>query len=281
MSDASLLHRVQGKLWWIYKYKLPFWRIYKYKLPEWRALLQFYGLLYGLSQPVSLSQKPVMVVSPHEDDEVLGCGGLIALKRERSIPVQVVFITDGSASHKFHPDFRAGEIVPIRKEEARTALGILGVEPTDIHFLDKLDGKLRQMPDLDRQQTIDELTNLIRVFQPGEIYVTHRKDRHSDHEVSYDLIKAAIAQSGLEIELLQYPIWILWRPMLFRDLKLTELAGAVRLPINSVHQKKQRAIAAYRSQCQPISDSNHTILPKGFLRRFLVPYEVFFKTDTF
>ena len=44
--------------------------------------------------------KRVLVVAPHQDDETLGCGGLIARKRYEGLPVHVVFITDGSATFK-------------------------------------------------------------------------------------------------------------------------------------------------------------------------------------
>src|SRR6476646_4617280 len=128
MGVKNFFGRIQKKLHWIRKYEVP----------SWLCLLQYWLLSAG-SKPMAMSQKSALIVAPHQDDETLGCGGLIALKREQGIPVQVVFITDGAASHTWHPRFKAGEIAPIRKQEALTALAILGVEQTQIHFLDKRD----------------------------------------------------------------------------------------------------------------------------------------------
>jgi LmbE family N-acetylglucosaminyl deacetylase len=269
MEVKHLFRRIQSKLHWIGKYELP----------SWICLLQYYWLLSVGSKPMMMSQKSALIVAPHQDDETLGCGGLIALKREQGISVQVVFVTDGAASHTWHPRFKAGEIAPIRKQEALTALAILGVEQTQIHFLDKRDGKLKYAPDVERQQTIDQLAQILCDFDPGEVYVTHQQDRSADHEATYGLVKAAIAASELEVELLQYPIWLIWKTLLFREVKLSQIAGSYRLSIKAVHGKKRQAIEAYRSQYSQIEGAGGTVLPPGFLRRFFQPYEVFFKVD--
>jgi LmbE family N-acetylglucosaminyl deacetylase len=280
MSMGAFLGQIQNKLGWIYKYKLPFWRFFRYTVPAWRALIQFYGLMYVKSQSLTLTPQSVMVISPHQDDEVLGCGGLIALKRRQGVPVQVVFITDGAASHQWHPQYQGGEIAPIRHQEALTALAILGVEEHHVHFLDKPDGKLKYLKDADRRQTIAELAQLIRSFKPQEVYVTHRCDRSADHESAYALTQAALSLSGLTADLWQYPIWIFRNASLFIDLKPEELAGAHHLAIGAVLSQKRQAIETYRSQYLPIADSTSTVLPPGFLTRFFAPYELFFKSDS-
>ncbi|KAM3115116.1 PIG-L deacetylase family protein [Phormidesmis sp. 146-33] len=264
----KLLNRIQNKLYWLQKYESP----------AWLCWFQYLGLAVS-SPAIALSQKSALIVSPHQDDETLGCGGLIALKREQGTPVQIVFVTDGAASHLWHPNFKSGEIAPIRKQEALEALSILGVEADQIHFLDHRDGKLRYTTDSDRQRATDQLTQIIHDFQPGEIYVTHRHDRSADHEVTHTLVKKAITASGQAIELFEYPIWILWKTRLFQEVKLSELAGACRLSIKPVQLKKRQALEAYCSQYLPIDADGGKVLPHGFLRRFFLPYEVFFKVD--
>jgi N-acetylglucosamine malate deacetylase 1 len=268
LNIKHFLHGVQNKIW----------RLYNHKLPEFMSMLQFRWLLHIASKPLTVNQKSAMVIAPHQDDEVLGCGGLIRLKREQNVPVQIVFITNGAASHAKHPKFQSGEMVPIRQQEALSALSILGVDSEQIHFLDKPDSQLQNLDASKRQQTIEQLAQLLKSFQPGEVYVTHRQDRIKDHEVTYELVQAAIQYSGIEVDILQYPIWILWKSLLFRDLKLHELAYAHRISIHSVQSKKIEALEAYRSQCLPIDAETSAVLKPGFLRRFLVPYEIFFKT---
>jgi N-acetylglucosamine malate deacetylase 1 len=265
MLIQSIRDRLRNKIQWIQKHHWA--RFFRQ--------VQFLGLLFGYAKPMEISNKSALIVSPHQDDETLGCGGVIALKRDRGVEVNVAFITDGAASHVWHPQYAQGEIAPVRQQESMEALGILGVQPENIHCLGYPDGQLRWIETDRQQKIIDQLSNLIQTTQPEEIYVTHQRDRSSDHEVAYELVERAIAASGSPAQLIQYPIWILWKPVLGRDLSLRELAGLRRLRISGVAVKKAQALKAYRSQYQPIADTTSTVLPKGFLWRFGLPYELF------
>lgn len=257
--------------------------LYHSQLPEpvqsFLSILQFRWLVHIGSKPMIANQKSALIIAPHQDDEVLGCGGLIAYKREHNLSVDVVFVTDGSASHHWHPNFQSGELIPIRREEALTASSILGVDAEKIHFLNKPDNQLRLLNPTERQNTVEELAKILESCQPEEVYVPHRQDRIKDHEITYELVQEAINLSGIQVEVLQYPIWVLWKSLLFRDLRLDELAGAYRLTIHSVQYKKQQALNIYRSQCISIDGKSPPILKPAFLKRFALPYEVFFITD--
>ncbi len=208
-----------------------------------------------------------MVFAPHQDDETFACGGTIALKCAREIPVQVVFLTDGRIGRPdWIPD---SEIIDYRQHEAIQALEILGVAPASIRFLRRSDGSLKQLSDTSRQQLITELAQMLQAFKPEEVYVPHKHDRHLDHEATYNLVQAAIAVSGIQVELFQYPLWILWQSPVNSNLKLTELSGSRRIFIGEAHERKNRAIAVYKSQI----DS----LPHGFINRFYSNYEIFIK----
>ncbi len=56
-----------------------------------QAEILFRWLLPAKSQLLPISTKSTMIFAPHQDDETLGCGGLIALKLQLGIPVKVVF----------------------------------------------------------------------------------------------------------------------------------------------------------------------------------------------
>ena len=57
-----------------------------------------------------------MVLAPHPDDEVFGCGGAIASHVRAGVPLHVVILTDGS---------RFGEASG-RANESRAAAEVLG-----------------------------------------------------------------------------------------------------------------------------------------------------------
>lgn len=227
-------------------------------------------ILFRGSEPLAFSHKSVIVFSPHQDDETFGCGGMIARKREQGIPVVVVFLTDGQGGSISDAESK-NKIVQIRKQEAIKALKILGVEVSNIHFLDKQDGRLRDLNNEEKRQIISEIAYFIQDYQPEEVYVPHKKDGHRDHEASYELVKAAIREARIEVELIQYPVWLFWRAPLFIMLKLQDIAAAYCVPIASVQEKKNQAIAAYTSQLDG--------LPRGFVKRFFGAYEIFFKAE--
>jgi N-acetylglucosamine malate deacetylase 1 len=231
--------------------------------------LIFEWILHNGSQPLVLSQKSAMIFSPHQDDETFGCGGIIALKREQNIPVVVVFITDGQGGGVVDAD-SSMTIVEIRKQEALTALEILGVEPSEIYFLEKPDGTLPYLASQDRQQTVEQIVALLEKYQPEEVYVPHRKDCHRDHEATYTLVKEAVEKVGNQVDFLQYPIWLLWRAPLFVLIRLQDIKAACHLSISSVQEKKNRAIESYSSQLES--------LPNNFTKRFLGTNEIFFKS---
>src|SRR5258705_86546 len=76
----------------------------------------------------------ILVLAPHMDDEVLGCGGTIARHAQAGADVTVIFLTDGrrgigtiAALPEPERGRRERELVDTRKQEARRAGEILGV----------------------------------------------------------------------------------------------------------------------------------------------------------
>lgn len=69
----------------------------------------------------------ILMIAPHPDDEVLGCGGTLALLRQRGCQVKVVIVTDGSQGDPC--GYLAGESVSAcRQRESLAALSILGID---------------------------------------------------------------------------------------------------------------------------------------------------------
>ncbi len=231
-----------------------------------------YNILYNWllrlkSKPLEVNNKRAIVFSPHQDDETIGCGGMIALKRSQGIPVKVVFLTDGRYGR---PDWIEPEnIIQYRQEEASSALNILGVETLQTQFLEEADGSLAQLSPERQHSLISQIVEIIQSFNPQEIYVPHHDDGHPDHEATYSLIKSAIKASKMQIELLQYPIWMLWRSPLSSHKYLQKNSHAYRLFLGNLKEKKHQAIAAYKSQIPN--------LPSSLKQATYSSYEMFFK----
>ncbi len=232
-----------------------------------------YNVLYNWllrfkSKPIEANKKRAIVFSPHQDDETIGCGGMIALKRSQGIPVKVVFLTDGRFGSK--PDWVKPEnVIQYRQEEANNALNTLGIETSHRQFLGETDGSLAQLSPEKRNLLIAQLIEIIQSFEPQEVYVPHHHDGHPDHEATYSLVRSAIETLQMDIELLQYPIWMLWRSPLSKNEYLQKNTNAYRLFLGDFKEKKQQAIASYKSQTPN--------LPTSFKQAIFSPYEMFFK----
>ena len=68
--------------------------------------------------------RKILVVAPHPDDETLGCGGLISLLAQNGSAFYIVFVTDGSASHRNSRAWPSARLAAQREQEARNALAL-------------------------------------------------------------------------------------------------------------------------------------------------------------
>jgi N-acetylglucosamine malate deacetylase 1 len=228
-------------------------------------------VLQSRSQLFKMTSKPILVFSPHQDDETLACGGLIAIKRSQNIPVHVVFLTDGRYGK---PDWILPEdIVQVRRQEALDAAMVLGVESDHVHFFDYADASLSDLTASARQALIERLAEMIQTLKPEEVYVPHSADNHPDHEATFKIVQAALLHAKASCDLFQYPVWLFWQPLRSQLFKKRCLSGSFRLPIATVKSHKDRAIAMYQSQLPGLS--------ARFLRQFDSPYEIFSKQNSF
>lgn len=109
----------------------------------------------------------LVVFAPHPDDEVFGCGGLIAMLVERGIDIHVVILSDGGFG-EFGRDTAA------RKDESRRAAKTLGYR--NLEFWDLPDQGLQQTTDLHERMgryLLEKSPTLVLVTSPWEIHPDH------------------------------------------------------------------------------------------------------------
>lgn len=118
--------------------------------------------------------KKVLVIAPHPDDEVIGCGGTIARHTALGDEVQVAVVSRGALDM-----YALEEEEQVRRELAE-AHRILGI--TEVHFLDFPAPKLDTIPGY---QLADAIHQVIQSFHPHLIYLPHRGDIHIDHQAVF------------------------------------------------------------------------------------------------
>lgn len=234
------------------------------------------GLLHLGSKPYQLREAATVVIAPHQDDETLACGGIIARKRSEGLPVHVIFITDGSASHPDHPRLDRPAIAALRAREAMQAMSCLGVERSAVHFLEEPDGTLNAIGTERRESLVVRISALLGTIRPGEIFLPCHLDGSSEHDAAFGFVIDAIARSGRRPDVWQYPIWSWWNPQLLirRWLATPECR---RQAVEDYQQAKRHAISCYQSQIAPLAPDNSPALPANLVEIFQSDTEYFFR----
>jgi len=123
----------------------------------------------------------VLVIAPHPDDEVLGCGGTIAKHVRKGNEVYLCVVTK-----TYPPEWSEGEAQE-RKEEVFQAAKTLGIK--QVHFLDLPTVKLDTIP----QKELNELiAQVIDKVKPQILYIPHKGDVNKDHQAVFDAVMVAI-----------------------------------------------------------------------------------------
>lgn len=116
----------------------------------------------------------VLVIAPHPDDEILGCGGTIARLTDAQCDVHVALVTKGQ-----EPRFSERSIERVRME-SETAHALLKVSRT--HYLDFPAAELDSVRHADLNSAI---ANLIEEIAPSTIFLPFLGDIHLDHQLVF------------------------------------------------------------------------------------------------
>jgi N-acetylglucosamine malate deacetylase 1 len=170
----------------------------------------------------------ILVISPHPDDESIGCGGTICKHIENGDEVYTIFLTSGE---KGGHGLSEVETISIRETEARMAASILGV--THLEFWRQQDGNFQAS-----MENIKRLTEAIEKISPSMIYVPHLNEEHPDHKQAALLVFSAASKTNYDPrQILMYEVWT---PI--------QTLGMIN-DITAYIDLKQKAILAYESQC--------------------------------
>lgn len=170
--------------------------IYKNCLPA--RISQFIDLFPHLRMPKvdGLKEKKVLVLSPHPDDDVIGCGGTLYRYHLIGSDIIVVYMTDG---RKGNNRYGEDELVCIRQEEAKRASKIIGVNR--LIFLDNKDSELTPS-----RKTITELSVILNDYKPEAVFLPFFMDNHHDHRATSQIFFSA-ARSLTSSMCYSYGIW--------------------------------------------------------------------------
>jgi LmbE family N-acetylglucosaminyl deacetylase len=154
---------------------------------------------------------PVVVIAAHPDDEVLGCGGTLALMAKAGRPIHVLLAADGVLSRGNEAPHTNIEFLKRRNSAAINACQLLGCQ--SVELLDLPDNRLDSLDLLDIVKLVEEF---IDKHRPTTIFTHHPGDVNIDHRILHDaVITACRPQPGFyvsELLFFEVPSSTEWRP---------------------------------------------------------------------
>ncbi len=123
-------------------------------------------------------RKKILIIAPHADDEVLGCGGYLLQQSRECAEIHIIFGTIGGADKR--QDFS------VRLSEAKAVSENL--KANLVYLYSNKDALLDTIPSRDIITRLDKEIDEVR---PDEIFINYRS-HHQDHIKMYDCAMASI-----------------------------------------------------------------------------------------
>ena len=189
----------------------------------------------------------VLVIAPHMDDEVLGCGGTIARHVECGDNVFVCFVAHRAYNHQFNDERNE-----VEKEHANRAKEVLNYKESV--FLELNDERL----DACVQDVIIPLEEYITRIKPQIVYSPFCNDNNQDHQ--------AVAKA-VQVVLRPVAVPFVERWLMYETPSSTEQTPSVGIlgfqpnvyyDIGDCLDKKLKAIACYETEARPFPNPRST-----------------------
>lgn len=213
----------------------------------------------------------VLIISPHPDDEVFGCAGLMQSLVQAGKLVEVIIMSKGEAVHRHCCPNEEDSIVQARAKLTDAANGVLGIAPERIHHLDFPDGDFASA--IDNDTLIRALENLVGAIAPTEVFIPHPYENSPDHVAATQIVEGVLRQ--FPVKTFYYCVWTWYHMPIYKILKL-KYKNARLLRVEN-REAKNKAIDIYIDNSAPCGASYSGNLPKPFIYAFRWKYELFFK----
>jgi LmbE family N-acetylglucosaminyl deacetylase len=198
----------------------------------------------------TVSPGRVLVLAPHPDDEVFGCGGAIMQHIVQGDEVTVIILTDGRAAIEHSNTVSMMQYIETRRQESRAAAAILGYQHLDFwEFCD------RELPY--DETVIRRLQQLIETEKFDNVYAPSSFEVHPDHYALAIATIAAISRCQHLVNLIMYEIAVPLRPNVLFDL-------------TPFWERKQQAMACFISQLEK-KKYDHYINSLNTYRAYTLP----------
>lgn len=140
----------------------------------------------------------MLVIAPHQDDEVIGCGGAMALQKKAGATVQSVVLQDGSDEHE-KMSLTREHLSKLRNSESCAAARVIGAEPP-VFLSHKSLAR-------EEAQITASLIHLIKQKHVDVVFTPFALDGNIDHRTTSRILAGALSQISRNIRVFQYEVW--------------------------------------------------------------------------
>jgi len=167
------------------------------------------------------SAKTILIVAPHQDDEIIGCGGSIKFFQQKGYSISVVHVFLGVSGVI---DNKGEESHKVRQREANNSANLLNYKLlTNIGFTDR--------EEVDQSKLISQLIKIVRKISPSLLFIPHKNEQDCEHkivsnacaEASWMSCSTIFPELGKTLQkkphILCYEVWTpLTKPNIFIDI---------------------------------------------------------------
>lgn len=214
---------------------------------------------------IEVAEGTVLIVAPHPDDEILGCGGLMRQLLQQGYDVHVVVLSGGEGSHRECCGMNEHELKDARRRLCFAANARIGMDESHIHLLDFPDGRIQE----DHQETA-RLASLLKELCPHTVFVPHWGEGWPDHVCAAKMVKS---MAGQDVTVYEYCVW-LWYYNVWR----LDWKNATVLPMDrGTHVRKCQCVDSYVMPLAPCGKPWSGVLPRLLLRAAKWEKELYFR----
>ena len=129
-------------------------------------------------------KKKILVLSPHADDEILGCGGFISKYSRNNYHINVLILTN---ANKGAPEIYSSKEIDLIRNESKIANNFIGTKKLFFENLPALN--LSNYP-------IYKIANIINKYilevNPEIVLIPSANDIHDDHKIIFKAAKVSM-----------------------------------------------------------------------------------------
>ncbi len=239
------------------RYRLFLTQSFESMSDELALLASATGSFSSFVRPILISApfgQSMLVMAPHQDDEVIGCGGAAALQALSGSSVTTIILQDGADEHNKLALSRE-QMTRLRNEESMQAASCLGLPPPIFLGYESLKAS--------HDDAVAAIVNHIERKRVDAVFLPFALDAHPDHRATNKILADALEQVRNSIRIFGYEVWSLAVPSVIVEIdavidQKSESLRRFKIANSAVdYVNSSIGLAMYRTRFIPASNTKY------------------------